>query len=143
MRYVLVLFCVGIACLVASLLIEGPPRVEVLSPPSLSLRHERTSTEHSRCDECPQPGDVLKAHLEGSPLAVHGISVYRNELHAHSCIGCDDLSSVADGIGRYTVVGFQLDRHGSCELPCGGLDTDIVALMRCGAVVTTKTVDVR
>lgn len=129
----------------------GPPassmarsvRDEQANLPTLSVHHERTSTVRSRCDECPQPGDVIKASVRGPSSMVRGISVYRDEGFVKSCFGCDDLSMTADLLGHYLVVGFQMRRSGSCVLPCGNFDSDAVALQRCGAVLVTSEVIVR
>lgn len=119
------------------------PVEEKAGPPTLSVWHERTSTIHSMCDECAQPGDLIKAHMRGSSSAVRGISVYRDEQHVKGCFGCDDFSMTADLLGRYVVVGFQMDRTAGCAQPRGDYDGDVVALERCGACLVTSEVVVR
>jgi hypothetical protein len=128
---------------VVELSIVRAVRDEKAGPPTLSVHHERTSTVRSRCDECPQPGDVIKASVRGPSSMVRGVSVYREEGFVRSCFGCDDLSMTADLLGRYLVVGFQMSRAASCVLPCGSYDGDVVALQRCGAVLVTSEVIIR
>jgi len=131
-------------CLIGLLVAAGlRSSDEKAGPPTMSVHHERTSTVLSRCDECPQPGDVIKASVRGPSSMVRGVSVYRDEGFVKGCLGCDDLSVTADSLGHYLIVGFQMDRAGSCVLPCGSFDADAVALQRCGAFLVTSEVVVR
>jgi|SRR5882672_858993 len=123
--------------------VNAPGPETKAGPPTLSVHHERTSTVRSRCDECPQPGDVIKARIQEPSSMVRGISVYRDEGCVKSCFGCDDLSTTADLLGHYLVVGFQMNHADSCVSPCGDRSSDVVALQRCGAVFVTSEVVVR
>jgi hypothetical protein len=118
-------------------------RDETPGPPTMSVRHERTSAIRSRCDECPQPGDLIKVSVRGSSRASRGVAVYRDGTHVKSCFNCDVLSFVADSLGRLTIVGFQMTDAGSCVLPCAGFDRDAAALQSCGAFLVTSEVVVR
>ena len=146
MRHVLVLLCaVGFGILVlAAFLTAGSSGLETDAPrPTLTVWHQRMSAVHSRCDECLQPGDVLRMHLRGSPDMVHGIAVYRDEHFFDFCFGCVDFSTVIDCVGRYSVVGFQMRLGTTCALPRTRMDADIAALALCGAAPVQNAIEVR
>lgn len=131
MRHVLVVFCVVVFGVLFTLSALGSFRLKADAPrPVLTVWHQRVSPPVPlRCDECPQPGDVLRMRLRGSPNTVHGIAVYRDERPFDFCFGCVDFSTVIDCVGRYSVIGFQM-RQGS-------------ALAQCGIALAEKAVDVR
>jgi hypothetical protein len=146
MRYAFVLLCaVGFGVLMlAALLTAGSSGLEADAPrPTLTVWHQRISPVHSRCDECPQPGDVLRMRLRGSSDTVHGIAVYRDERFFDLCFGCVDFSTVIDCVGRYSVIGFQMHLGTVCALPRTGMDADVAALVQCGVALAKKAVDVR
>lgn len=111
---------------------------------SLDVQHERpTWKERSRCDECVQPGDLVKARIHGSSDKVGGVAVYRNDEHVSSCLGCTDLMVVVDLLGSYQIVGFQMRPKTSCTIPKLSLDHDVSTLQGCDADVVISRIDVR
>lgn len=118
-------------------------RPEEVGPPTLTVEHVRTSTVLSRCDECTQPGDLIKIRVQGPSSMLRGIAVYRNELHDKSCFGCNNFSTIVESIGHYVVVGYQLDRAVACLLPSQNFDIDVTTLHVCGALTTKFEFDVR
>jgi hypothetical protein len=147
MRYLVnALFCaVGLGVLMlAVFLTSGSSGLETDAPrPTLTVWHQRMSAVHSRCDECPQPGDMLRMRLRGAPDTVHGIAVYLDERSFDFCFGCADFSTVIDRLGRYSVIGFQMRLGTACALPRTGMDADIAALAQCGVALAKKVVEVR
>lgn len=127
----------SIVCGLRAVLVDMP------GPPTMSVRHERTSITRSRCDECAQPGDVIKISVRGPSRLVRGVAVYRDDGFIKGCVGCDDLSVIADSLGRYAIIGFQMDQDHECTLPCAGFDADAAALQRCGAFLATSEIVVR
>lgn len=149
MRHVLIVLCAvcfGVF-LTFALHVALPPDSsgsEADAPrPTLTVWHQRMSAASSRCDECLQPGDVLRMHLRGSPNMVHGIAVYRDERFFDFCFGCVDFSTVIDCVGRYSVVGFQMRLGTTCALPRTGMDADVAALALCGAAPVQKAIEAR
>ena len=132
MKCIVVLFLFGTAC-----------REEPAGPPTMSVHRERSRPAHSRCDECPLLGDVIKVDVRGPSRMARGVVVYLDDRHVKGCFGCDDLSLTIDALGRYMIVGFQMDRAVSCLPSYEGYDSDVFALQRCNAFIVTSEIIVR
>lgn len=114
----------------ATRLLEEQPRPD----DEVRLELERTpgpQARASRCSDCTQIGDVMRAVVHGRA----GVRVYRSGELVAACDDCTALAFVIAGLGQHDVVGVQgaarCTKRGRVE--GDRMDDDLAAFAGCGA----------